>query len=597
MSFHGRAAMRSKPRAALSAALGLALWTASAARAQVPAPADQQLVLAAAGAVKILVRGTGWFRVGQPALVAAGLSAGASPGALQLFADGVEQALTVTGNGDNRFTADEAIEFYGVGRDTAWTDVRTYWLVTGGSGARVAVQAPPPAGAPRPASYPHTEAVVGRSIYVAAVRNGDASNFFGAAVSTTPVTITVPAPHPILQRWPPPVLTVGLQGMTATAHTVDVTLNGLALGTCTLQGVQDATCSYPATGLVAGANSLTLAAHDPTDYTVTDSISVSYSHLYAADGDSFAFTAVGGSHVDIGGFTAGDVRVVDITDPTRPPRAGHVRHRQLPAPSTPSSTFRSVRRRALFTRSPAPTSLPPSRCKPTPSHWSAPLDGELLIPSHTAFLNTLGPLVARREAEGWRGATGRSGRRLRRARIRRQVRRRGPRLHPGGARDLAGAAALRPARRRRHVRPRNFLGRATSTSPTRLIDTAAMETASDDWFVDDESGRRAGARRRATASTHRRPSRGARGQTVGYPGIADVGRGACSSATGRARSRFSRCQCTVVAAQVSDRMPVGFFRQADPGRPRRLLVEARRRPVPGELPRPWFGGGVERPAG
>ena len=34
---------------------------------------DKQLVLAGAGAVKIAVRGAGWVRVGQPALVAAGL--------------------------------------------------------------------------------------------------------------------------------------------------------------------------------------------------------------------------------------------------------------------------------------------------------------------------------------------------------------------------------------------------------------------------------------------------------------------------------------------------------------------------------------------
>src|SRR5579863_2418371 len=217
MSLHGRAAMRSESRAAVVAATGLALWTASTARAQVPAPVDQQLVLAAAGAVKIQVRGTGWVSVGQPALVAAGLSAGADPASLQLFADGVEQALAVTGNGDSRFTADEDIEFYGVGRDTLSTDVRTYWLVVGSAGARVAVQAPPPAESPGPSSYPHTEAVVGRSVYVAAALNGDTSNFFGAVVSTTPVTIGVPAPNPD-PSGAAPVLAVELQGVTATAH-------------------------------------------------------------------------------------------------------------------------------------------------------------------------------------------------------------------------------------------------------------------------------------------------------------------------------------------------------------------------------------------
>ncbi len=41
-------------------------------------------------------------------------------------------------------------------------------------------------------------------IYLAAVRNGDASNFFGAAVSTTPVTVTVTAPHPDPRPGRPP---------------------------------------------------------------------------------------------------------------------------------------------------------------------------------------------------------------------------------------------------------------------------------------------------------------------------------------------------------------------------------------------------------
>src|SRR5580692_3710073 len=128
MSAHIRVASTGELRVAWGALIGLSLWAAPAARAQSAAAEDQQLVLAAAGAVKILVRGTGWVSVGQPALVAAGLSAAVDPASLQLFADGVEQALTVTGNGDPQFTADEAIGFYGVGRDTAWTDVRTYWL-------------------------------------------------------------------------------------------------------------------------------------------------------------------------------------------------------------------------------------------------------------------------------------------------------------------------------------------------------------------------------------------------------------------------------------------------------------------------------------
>ena len=576
MSVHVRVAIRRESCAALVATLGLSLWTASAAQAQAPAPADQQLALAAAGAVKILVRGTGWFSVGQPALVAAGLSAGADPASLQLFADGVEQALTVTGNGDNRFTADEAIEFYGVGRDTAWTDVRTYWLRAGSSGARAAVQVPPPAGAPGGASYPHTEAVVGRSVYVAAVRNGDTSNFFGAAVSTTPVTITVSAPHPDPSAAVAPVLTVGLQGVTATAHTVDLTLNGLALGTCTLQGVQEATCSYPATGLVAGANSLTLAAHDSTDYTVTESISVSYSHLYAADGDTLAFTAAGGSRVDIGGFTAGDVRVVDITDPTRPLEL-------VTSVSTMGSAgvFDAivdvpvgVSPRALYAFTGAKVLAPVAVQADAPSSWSTPQDGELLILSHAAFLNALEPLVARRKAEGWRvqlvdladvyDERGFGDKSADAVRDFIQAARATWRVPPRFV-LLVGDATFDP---------RNFLGLGDfDFAPTRLIDTATMETASDDWFVD------ANLDGVPELAIGRWPVRTA-GQaaalvakTLGYAGIKDIGRGALFVSDQDDPGLNFTAASAEAAAQVSGRMTVDLFRQADPGATEASLVD------------------------
>src|SRR5450432_4929033 len=107
------------------------LFSPALAGAAVP-PAPTQLELAATPAIKLMVRGAGWMRVSQPALLAAGLDPAVDPGQLRLFADGIEQGIRITGNGDASFDPDEAIEFYGVGRDTLWTDARTYWLVAGG---------------------------------------------------------------------------------------------------------------------------------------------------------------------------------------------------------------------------------------------------------------------------------------------------------------------------------------------------------------------------------------------------------------------------------------------------------------------------------
>jgi len=59
------------------------------------------------------------------------LNPSVDPRTLQLFAGGVEQAIRVTGEADGRFDAGDAIEFYGTGTDTPFTDTRTYWLVSG----------------------------------------------------------------------------------------------------------------------------------------------------------------------------------------------------------------------------------------------------------------------------------------------------------------------------------------------------------------------------------------------------------------------------------------------------------------------------------
>jgi hypothetical protein len=229
--------------------------------ARAAAPRDTQLALAATGAVKLIVKGQAWLRVTQPELVAAGLAATVDPGNLQLFADGVEQAISVTGNGDATFSADEAIEFYGVGRDTLWTDARTYWLVAGGSpGARVPLQAPA-AGGSAPASFLHDERLVEHKNYVSSILNGEKTNFFSDGVAATPVMKTLSVRHLDAGAASTAVLRVGLQGLTATTHQVDVSLNGQLLGTGTLgprapsvhQQSRPRCCKFPTANVSRGS--------------------------------------------------------------------------------------------------------------------------------------------------------------------------------------------------------------------------------------------------------------------------------------------------------------------------------------------------------
>ncbi len=81
--------------------------------------------LASQAAIKIGVDHTGWFRVTQPELVAAGLDPATDPHTLQLFAEGVEHPMTVMGATEGRFGSDAAIEFFGQGLDTYYTVPRT----------------------------------------------------------------------------------------------------------------------------------------------------------------------------------------------------------------------------------------------------------------------------------------------------------------------------------------------------------------------------------------------------------------------------------------------------------------------------------------
>jgi len=534
---------------------------------------DQQLALAGAGAIKILVRGTGWIHVGQPALVAAGMDPLVDPAKLQLYADGVEQAIAVTGDGNSVLTADEAIEFWGTGRDTAWTDTRTYWLVTGGAGARVAGGAPG-IGVAAPASFDCTDRLVERTLYLASVRNGDASNFFGAAVSTTPTVRTLTARHLDTLQVAGAVVRVTLQGVTATNHAVDVVLNGTPLGTCTLQAQEKGTFSFPAPNVVEGDNQLTLTARTASDYTGTVSLELAYPRAYVADGDALAFTATGGVRVAVGGFTTSDVRIVDVTDgahpielPTSvsPGPVGNVARADVPP--TPGT-------RQLYAFTGAKVAVAAAVTRDAPSSWAASHDGELLIIAHAAFLDALAPLVARRAQEGWsvqiadvqdvydeQGFGDKSAAAIR-AFIQRA--RAGWRVPPRFV-LLAGDATFDP---------RNFLGKGDfDFMPTRLIDTAAMETASDDWFVDDDlDGIPEVAIGRLPVRTSAQAS-AVVAKLLGYAGRDDLARGGLFvTDTDDVGLDFSVASAAAEAT-VSDIMPVDRFQRDTSGTPDALLAK------------------------
>ena len=168
-------------------------WTRRGVTTGSDTPLEAQWALAGQPAVKIGVRRTGWFRVTQAALVAGGLDLTVDPRRLQLFVNGAEQAMTVTGEADGRFDPTDAIGFYGEGVDTAYTDLRVYWVVSGAArGRRIATAAATDA----PVSTRHRRAADAPTRAATAARKTPVDAADARKAETAPVPARAAAPRP-----------------------------------------------------------------------------------------------------------------------------------------------------------------------------------------------------------------------------------------------------------------------------------------------------------------------------------------------------------------------------------------------------------------
>ncbi len=458
--------------------------------------------LAGQPAVKIGINRPGWYRVSQPELLSAGLDAHVDPRRLKLFVDGVEQLMTVGGAADGRFDPADAVEFYGTGVDTPFTDTRIYWLVSGAQRAqRMAVvgAAPTPAPVPPPGSFEFTVQEKERSIFFAGLRNGDNENWFGAFISEEPteLSVSVTNVNPAIEG----SLELTLQGVTATPgvdpdHDVSVSVNGTAVSELRFDGQASASrvLSIPAGVLHEGNNTVTLTARGgEADYSLVDVIRLSYGHTYNADADMLRFTVEAPGDTRVGGFASQAIRVVDITDSLAPTELrGQVSQDDrgwwavaLRVPSTGRRTLLAFTDLTVAT----PMSLRPN----SPSSWySSRNAADYIAVSHGDFVHALAPLADARARQGHATAIvdiedvydefsfgEKSPQALKDFVTRaRSSWKRAPRFLV-----LAGDATMDP---------RDYAGLGGADFvPTKQVPMArvSLETASDDWFADgDDDG-------------------------------------------------------------------------------------------------------------
>jgi hypothetical protein len=455
----------------------------------------RQQEIAAGRAVKITVPRSGWYRVTQPELLAAGLDPNSDPRRLQLFVAGEELPIRVNGD-QSRLGTSDSIEFYGVALDTPATDSQVYWLVNGGSpglrlssGKRSKVKPGDTNWADGYRSgggFAMTTERKDKLVYFSGLLNGDAENIFGPPVTADPLTQVLTVKN-IDREGPAEVqVSVTLQGLTAGEHVVEIQLNGHSLGAINFSGLSHPaqTFSVDRSVLREGENNITLTStNGEADVSLVDTVGLTYGHAYLADGNALRFSATTGQAIVVGGFSSPDIRVIDITDHNNPndltvavgPKgSGYAFKLQPTGPGT--RTF------LAFTDDLAQHA---SLAANQPSTLNVPRSADMLIVTHRDFRAAVEPLAAQRRSEGLQVSV---------VDIEDVYDEFSYGVHsPFALRDFISWVSTHWQAAPRYLLlagdstwdPRNYLGQVNGDFvPTKLVDTAYMETASDDWLAD-----------------------------------------------------------------------------------------------------------------
>jgi hypothetical protein len=286
----------------------LIVHAAATLKAAATAAMAQTVNLLGSKAIKLGVTEAGWYSVPLTTLKTNGLNA-AKGTRLHLYAEGVEQPLEIR-NG--------AVQFYGTALDTPSTATRVYWLGNGAVSTDHIPTSSASGGMSAGTSYAATVERQDRSLYFPAANAASGIDFFGDVVSSSPPDVeSITAAD--LASASGAQIEVGLQGVSAGAHSVTVMLNGQLLGTIAYSDMGLQVMQFDAsTSIVNGVNTVTLASGSATDVSLVDHISLTYQHSYTAANDALELTAPGGDQVTVNGFTSSQVRMVDITNPASP---------------------------------------------------------------------------------------------------------------------------------------------------------------------------------------------------------------------------------------------------------------------------------------
>ena len=279
------------------------------------ADAGGQSWVAAQPGVKIGVKKEGIHRVTRAQLEAGGFTVTASPKLWQLYVSGVEQAITVAADGSY-------IEFFGKGIDGRDSDTQNYFLVVGTqNGKRIlpAARRSTTTGA-QSSNYTQSFVFKERTNYSSAIFNGDTENFFGRVITNAGTTIPLNLTG-IDTSMVTSSIDITLQGSSSQSHQTKVVLNGTELGV--ILGEYTASYSksfeFATTLLAEGTNNLQLISLNGSgDITYFDILKVNYARKFQAAQNALSFSLPLYKAATLRGFSTANVRVFDVTLPSSP---------------------------------------------------------------------------------------------------------------------------------------------------------------------------------------------------------------------------------------------------------------------------------------
>ena len=440
----------------------------------------RQQQIAALGGAKIFVNHDGWYRVSVQQLQAAGFDTNSNPQRWQLFADGGEIPF--------KLNSDRSIEFFGHGLDTQLTDKQAYYLISGqANGLRIGAVEGGGAGEQADAeSFSVTVERKDRALYVSALRNGEDENWFGAAVIPNQQTVqTLNAVN--VKTDASAHLSVKLQGVVLVSHLVNVKINDTDLGVVTFGNYENKQFEFdvPANALREGVNSVYLQAVGASnDASLVDTIRLSYRRGYTTNNNRLRFTVPAAQSVRVNGFNDANISVFEL-------RGGIVRQQIFGSPENVENNYGFSLSAANYDRemiAVADSTVETASVeRNAPSTWNrTDNQANFVIITSGELRESADNLAAMREAQGLKTKVVlvddlfdefTYGRR-----------------DPEAIRSF-----LRTATTRWRTQPqyallfgdssydsRNNLGLTVTRDivPTKLVDTAYMETSSDAWLAD-----------------------------------------------------------------------------------------------------------------